>query len=56
MDGKREAQVMSATARAAKREYMKRWNAANKDKVRANNARYWERRWKREHTEAERAN
>lgn len=27
----------------ARREYQRRWRAANKDKVRANNQRYWQR-------------
>ena len=36
-----ENQTMTDEAKAAKREYMKRWRAANKDKVKANNARYW---------------
>ena len=40
--------TMSEAARKAqrdyKREYMRKWRAANKDKVAANNRRYWERR------------
>lgn len=56
MDGESTKKVMSAEAKAARREYMRRWSAANKDKVRANNARYWERRWYREHADAENAN
>ena len=39
---------MSEEARAAmrsyKREYMKKWRAANPDRVQANNARYWEKK------------
>lgn len=27
----------------ARREYQRKWRAANKDKVRANNQRYWQR-------------
>lgn len=30
-------------AAEARREYQRRWRAANKDKVRANNQRYWQR-------------
>lgn len=40
--------IMSEAAIAArrkyKREYMRKWRAANKDKVAANNRRYWERK------------
>lgn len=32
------------TAAEAKRAYMKEWRAKNRDKVKANNARYWERK------------
>ena len=35
---------LTAEARAAKNEYMKQWRAKNKDRVRAINQRYWERR------------
>lgn len=35
---------MTESAREAKREYEKRWRAANPDKVRAKNRRYWEKR------------
>lgn len=39
---------MSDEARAAmrtyKREYMRRWRAANPDRVQANNARYWQKK------------
>lgn len=34
------------TAAEAKRAYMKEWRAKNRDKVKANNARYWERKAK----------
>lgn len=30
-------------AAEARREYQRKWRAANKDKVRANNQRYWQR-------------
>lgn len=40
--------VLSAAARDArrkyKREYMRKWRAANPDRVKANNARYWEKK------------
>ena len=40
--------LMSDAARAVqreyKRQYMREWRAKNKDKVAANNRRYWERR------------
>ena len=35
-------------ARAARRAYYKEWRAKNKDKVKANNMRYWTRRAERE--------
>ena len=35
---------MSKEAIAARREYQKKWREKNPDKVRENNARYWERR------------
>lgn len=35
---------MTDQAKEARREYMRAWNAANKDKVKAKNARYWEKR------------
>ena len=35
---------ISEAARTARNEYYKRWRAANPDKVRAKNARYWERK------------
>ena len=40
--------TMSEAAKTAqreyKREYMRKWRAANKDKVSENNRRYWERK------------
>ena len=39
---------MSIKARDAQRAYKKRWRAANKDKVKAANQRYWERRAEKE--------
>ena len=33
-----------AEVKAARREYFKAWRAANKDKVREHNRRYWEKR------------
>lgn len=35
---------MTDQAREARREYKRRWNAANKDKVKAAQQRYWERK------------
>lgn len=35
---------MSEMAREAQRAYMKEWRRRNKDKVAANNRRYWERK------------
>lgn len=35
---------LTEEARAAKNKYMKQWRAKNKDRVRAINQRYWERR------------
>lgn len=35
---------LSEEARIAKREYEKRWREANRDKIRAKNKRYWEKR------------
>lgn len=43
---------MSEAARAAqrkyKREYMRKWRVANKDRVAANNRKYWEKRARKE--------
>lgn len=35
---------MTEQAKAAQREYIRRWRAANKDRVREANERYWERK------------
>ena len=35
---------MTDQAKEARREYMRAWTAANPDKVKAKNARYWEKR------------
>jgi hypothetical protein len=35
---------LSPEAQVAKREYFRKWRAANKDKVAAQNKRYWEKR------------
>lgn len=35
---------MTDDAKAARREYEKQWRAANPDKVRAKNRRYWEKK------------
>lgn len=35
---------MTEQAKEARRAYKKAWNAANKDKVKAANQRYWERK------------
>ena len=50
--------IMEDRAREARLEYMREWRRKNKDKVRENNRRYWERRAKRmaEKTESERPN
>lgn len=34
------------TAAEAKRAYMKEWRSKNRDRIKANNARYWERKAK----------
>lgn len=38
-----EQKDFDAEVRAAQRAYFKAWRAANRDKVKANNRRYWER-------------
>lgn len=47
-----EHSIMSDAAKEAqrkyKREYMRKWRAENKEKVAANNRKYWERRAERE--------
>lgn len=35
---------MTETAKEAKREYMRRWRANNKEKLAANQQKYWERK------------
>lgn len=42
------SEAAKAEQRKYKREYMRRWRAANKDKVAENNRRYWERKAERE--------
>lgn len=37
---------LSEPAKAARREYQRKWRNANKDKIKANTARYWERKGK----------
>ena len=41
-----EKTELTKEARDAKNEYMKQWRAKNKDRVRAINQRYWEKRAK----------
>lgn len=36
--------LLTESARAAKREYEKKWRAANPDRVKAKNHRYWEKK------------
>lgn len=43
---------LSEEAKAVRREYARRWRAANKEKVRANNKKYWERRAEKVRCEA----
>lgn len=38
------AQEMSNAAKAAMREYQRKWRQANKDKIREINRRYWEKK------------
>ena len=45
-------QEMSTKAKGSRAEYYRRWRAANPDKVREKNRRYWERRALREEQEA----
>ena len=45
------AQELSTKAKGARAEYYRRWRAANPDKVREKNRRYWERRALREEQE-----
>lgn len=44
---------MSEQAKAARREYKRRWNRANKDKVRAAQERYWQRVYERQEATTE---
>ena len=48
-----EPQVMSEEARAAYRAYKREWNRKNRDKVKAANMRYWERKAREAAHEAE---
>ena len=41
-------ETMSDRAKASRAEYYRRWRAANPDKVREKNRRYWERRAQKE--------
>ena len=38
------SEPLSEAAKQAQREYYKKWRDANKDKIRENNRRYWERK------------
>lgn len=44
---------MEDRARQARLEYMREWRRKNKDKVRENNRRYWERRAQKMHKQME---
>ncbi len=44
---------MTDEARKAYNAYIRAWRAANRDKVSANNARYWERKAEKERKAAE---
>ncbi len=44
---------LSEQARIAQREYQRKWRAANKDKVRNRNNRYWEKKGKQLAQESE---
>lgn len=39
-----EVSMMTEEAKKAKNEYMKQWRKKNPDKVKANTARYWEKK------------
>ena len=43
-DGLKSSSFLSEEAIAARRAYKRKWNAKNKDKVRAAQARYWEKK------------
>jgi len=45
---------MEASAKLARREYMRQWRARNKDKVKASQERYWENKAKNLKSEGER--
>lgn len=45
---------MEASAKLARREYMRQWRARNKDKVKAHQERYWENKAKNLRREGER--
>ena len=45
---------MEASARLARREYMRQWRLKNKDKVKAHQERYWENKAKNLRCEGER--
>ena len=47
---------LSEQARIAQREYQRKWRAANKDKVRIRNNRYWEKKGKELAQESEEEN
>lgn len=42
------SQVLSQEAKKSRNEYYRRWRAANPEKVKEKNRRYWERRAERE--------
>lgn len=45
--------TLQERAAEERREYFRQWRAKNKDKVRENNRRYWERRAEKKAAEAE---
>lgn len=45
--------TLKERAAEERREYFRQWRAKNKDKVRENNRRYWERRAEKKAAEAE---
>lgn len=44
---------MEASAKLARREYMRQWRARNKDKIKAAQKRYWENKAKKLKSEGE---
>ena len=44
MNEDNKKKYIEALAREFKREYFRKWRAANKDKVKENNRRYWEKK------------